>query len=312
MLAAAASAPLAMAGSASAVLARRPAPDARGAVRIRRTDSTFEREPLIRPFGFKGGYMSEIWQTAVLMESESGGTRVGIGTQNVLWSDAAVFASRSEAAGNALVSTVTERALALARDAGPFASPILQDAILEPVHAYARAVTGRADLRETFVLNSLVSVDNAAWLLYAAENGITSFDAMIPEAYRPALSHHHAKVASIPLMAYAIPVEEIKMAVDQGYFFMKIKIGQPGTQEEMLAKDKARLTAIHNAIGHARTPFSERGKLPYYFDANGRYEKKETLKRLLDHAKAIGAFEQIAIVEEPFLEELEADVSDIP
>jgi len=24
----------------------------------------FEKEPLIRPFGFKGGYMTEIWQTA--------------------------------------------------------------------------------------------------------------------------------------------------------------------------------------------------------------------------------------------------------
>ena len=176
----------------------RPAPrpvapePARGAVRIRRTDSTFEREPLIRPFGFKGGYMSEIWQTAVRMESESGGTRVGIGTQNVLWSDAAVFASRSEAAGNALMYAVTERALALARDAGPFRSPLdLQDAILEPVHAYARAVTGRADLRKTFTLNALVPVDNAAWLLHADANGITGFDAMVPAEFRPALASRH-------------------------------------------------------------------------------------------------------------------------
>ena len=35
-------------------------------------------------------------------------------------------------------------------------------------------------------------------------------------------------------------VAEIKEAVDSGYFFMKIKIGQPGTQDEMLAKDMAR------------------------------------------------------------------------
>jgi L-alanine-DL-glutamate epimerase-like enolase superfamily enzyme len=34
--------------------------------------------------------------------------------------------------------------------------------------------------------------------------------------------------------------------------------------------------------------------------------------QLLDHAKKIGAFEQIAIIEEPFAEELEFDVSDIP
>lgn len=79
-------------------------------------------------------------------------------------------------------------------------------------------------------------------MLFSAENGITSFDDMIPEKYRPALSHHHKTVASIPLMAYSIPISEIKQAANNGYFFMKIKIGQPGTQDQMLEKDKARLT----------------------------------------------------------------------
>jgi L-alanine-DL-glutamate epimerase-like enolase superfamily enzyme len=119
-------------------------------------------------------------------------------------------------------------------------------------------------------------------------------------------------VASIPLMAYSIPVSEITQAVSDGYFFMKIKIGQPGTQEEMLQKDMARISEIHRAIGHFRTPHTSSGRLPYYFDANGRYEKKETLLRLIDHTRKIGAFDQIAIIEEPFPEELEADVSDIP
>jgi len=113
-------------------------------------------------------------------------------------------------------------------------------------------------------------------------------------------------------MAYAIPVNEIEDAVNQGYFFMKIKIGQPGTQEEMLEKDKARLTAIHKAIGHVLTTYTKSGKLPYYFDANGRYEKKETLLKLLDHAQAIGAFDQIVLIEEPFPEEAGIDVTDIP
>jgi len=284
----------------------------RAAVRIRRTDSTFEREPLLRPFGFKGGYMSEIWQAAVRVEGESGGARVGIGTQNVLWSDAAVFASRSEAAGNALMYAVTEHALALVREAGPFRTPLdLQDAILEPVHAYARAVTGRADLRKTFTLNALVPVDNAAWLLHADANGIAAFDAMIPSEFRPALSARHPLAAAIPLMAYAVPVAEIRAAAEQGFFFMKIKIGQPGTQEEMLEKDKARLSEIHAAIGSLDTPHTRDGRLPYYFDANGRYESKDTLRRLLDHARRIGAFDRIAIVEEPFPEELEVRVDDL-
>jgi len=92
---------------------------------------------------------------------------------------------------------------------------------------------------------------------------------------------------------------------------MKIKIGQPGTQEEMLQKDMDRVTAIHQAIGSRTTTHSENGKLPYYFDANGRYEKKETLQRFIDHTRKTGAFDQIAIIEEPFPEALEVDVSDM-
>ena len=38
-------------------------------ITITDVDSNFEREPLIRPFGFKGGYMHEIWQTAVMVQS---------------------------------------------------------------------------------------------------------------------------------------------------------------------------------------------------------------------------------------------------
>jgi L-alanine-DL-glutamate epimerase-like enolase superfamily enzyme len=135
---------------------------------------------------------------------------------------------------------------------------------------------------------------------------------MIPEPYRKGLAVRHEKVASIPLMAYSIPIEEISSAVASGYFFMKIKIGQPGTQEEMLAKDMERLSSIHKAIGNATTPYTKSGRLPYYFDANGRYEKKETLLKLLDHAKKIGAFDQIAIIEEPFAEEMEINIRDIP
>jgi len=57
-----------------------------------------------------------------------------------------------------------------------------------------------------------------------------------------------------------IPVTEIVQAVESGYFFMKIKIGQPGTQAEMLEKDKERLSSIHKAIGHYQTPHTSSGK----------------------------------------------------
>lgn len=279
---------------------------------VERVNSNFEREPLLRPFGFKGGYMTEIWQTVVLLESEEGDPVIGIGTQNVLWSDARVFSSYSEAAGNALMFSVTERALQMLREVR-FASPIeLLDDLLPELYTYARNITRCPDLRPTFVLNALVPVDNAAWLLYARKHRLTQFDDLIPEEYRPALSHKHNQVACIPLISYSVPVEEIVEAVRNGYFFLKIKIGQPGSQEEMLQKDMARIEAVHRAIGGFRTEHTANGRIPYYFDANGRYQRKETLLRLLDFTKKIGAFEQIAIVEEPFPEEYETDVTDIP
>jgi len=281
-------------------------------VTIADVSSNFEREPLIRPFGFKGGYMHEIWQTAAMLTSGSGIRKIGTCSQSILWSDAQVFASHSESGGNALMYAMTEYGLRLLKGR-TFTNPVdLLDELWPEVYQYGKKICVKDDLRQTFALNALVAVDNAAWLLYAAENGITNFDEMIPEAYKPVLSHHHSKVASIPLMAYSIPVTEIKAAVDQGYFFMKIKIGQPGTQAEMLEKDMARLSEIHKAIGEARTPYTKNGKLPYYFDANGRYEKKESLLWLLDHAKKIGAFDQIAIIEEPFDESAEIDIQDIP
>jgi L-alanine-DL-glutamate epimerase-like enolase superfamily enzyme len=92
---------------------------------------------------------------------------------------------------------------------------------------------------------------------------------------------------------------------------MKIKIGRPGTQEEMLEGDKARIEAIHKLIGDRETPHTLNGKIPYYFDANGRYEKKDTLQKLLDHADKIGMLDQIAVIEEPFPEDEDIYVGDM-
>lgn len=281
-------------------------------IKVTGVSANFEREPLIRPFGFKGGYMTEIWQSIAYMQSESGNHSIGLCSQSVLWSDSSVFAAHSESGGNSLMYAMTERAMQIIKGQ-TFTSPVeLLDNLYPEIYEYGRKVTANPALRKTFALNALVATDNAAWLLYAKENNLKTFDDLIPPEYKPALSSRHNKVAGIPLMAYTIPIDEIKAATDQGYFFMKIKIGQPGTQEEMLEKDKARLSAIHQAIGNVKTSYTKNGKLPYYFDANGRYERKETLLKLIDHARKIGAFDQIAIIEEPFPEELEIDVHDIP
>ena len=280
-------------------------------ITLDQVSTNFEREPLATPYGFKGGYMTTVWQAVTRLQDTSGTHSIGLGTQNVLWSDARVFVDHSENGGNALMYAITERATQLVKGQ-TFTSPIeLQERIFDEVYAYGQQITNNPKLRKTFALNALVAVDNAAWLLYAAENDLRQFDEMIPEAYRPALSHRHPKVVSIPSFSFATPVEQMKQLADEGYFFMKIKFGHPGTQREMIEKDKAKLTQIHRAIGSGTTAYTADGKIPYYLDMNGRYESKDTLLELLDHARSIGAFDQIVVVEEPFPQEYEAPVDDV-
>lgn len=301
---------LGMAGFSMAPDTMVPDPTVFAPIRIKRVDSNFEREPLT-PYRFKGSAITEAWQSVAYLESDSGISKIGLGTQSVLWSDARVFAQHSENGGNALMYAMTDRALQMIQGTS-FSDPVkLLDDLLPEVLAYGRAITRTPDLRKTFALNALVAVDNAAWLLYAQQNGITRFDDMIPAAYRPGLSHRHSKVASIPSFSVGTEVSKLKAAADEGYFIMKLKTGAAGTQQEMLEKDIAFMTALHKAIGHYETPYTKSGKIPYYFDANGRYEKKETLQRFLDQAKKIGAFDQIAVIEEPFAEENETYVGDM-
>lgn len=298
-------------GSAAAVGMTEPtfAETREKTIRIKNVDANFEREPL-NAYRFKGGAITDSWQAVAMMESESGVRKIGLGTQGVLWSDARVAAGHSESAGNALMYAMSERALQIIKGTS-FTNPVdLMEKVLPEVLEYGKKITGVADLRKTFALNALVCVDNAAWLLYAYENNIKTFDEMIPAAYRPGLSYRHDKVASIPSFSVGTTTERIKAAADEGYFILKLKTGAAGTQKEMLEKDLAFLTALHKTIGHYETPYTKSGKIPYYFDANGRYEHKDTLLRFLDHAKKIGAFDQIAVVEEPFAENNEVYVGD--
>ncbi len=281
-------------------------------IKVEKVDCQFEREPLMRPFGFKGGYMKCIWQVAALLETSDGIHGLGLGSQSVLWSDPLVFASNSESSGNCLMYAITGYALQVIKGLS-FDNPIdLQEQIFDEVYDYAIKVTRQPRLKKTFVLNALVPVDNAAWMVYARKNGLTDFDNMIPSEYREALSHRHDKVTSIPIASYGMSTKDVQtLTGEDGYFFLKFKLGSPGTQQEMLDKDKARIEEIHSTIGNTKTSHTRDGKLPYYFDMNGRYESKETLEQLLDHTRKIGAFEQIRIVEEPFPEDYKVDVRDL-
>jgi L-alanine-DL-glutamate epimerase-like enolase superfamily enzyme len=306
---------LAMAGAAAALpLAHRIAPrvGAPARIRIKSVALDFEREALIRPSGFKGGYMTEYWQTVARLDGDTGRSQIGLGTQNVLWCDPAVLAKHSESAANALMLSVTDRALQMLAGES-FTTPVeLLDRILPELHEFAVRVTGVPALRRTFTLNALVPVDNAAWLLYAGENGFRTFDEMIPAEHRAGLSYRHRAIASLPSVTYALPIDAVAKAAADGYFVIKLKLGSPGTQAEMIERDVQRLTAVHRAVGALRTPHTADGRLRYDLDPNQRYEKKETLLRLLDAAKRIGALEQISVVEEPFADEVEESVRDVP
>lgn len=280
-------------------------------IRIKKVNHNFEREVLKKPFGFKGSAMTEVWQTMAFLQNDRDQYSIGLGTQNVLWSDSKVFAQHSENGGNALMYAMGERALQIV-NGNSFENPIqLLSELLPEVWSYGKKITANRDLRKTFALNALVALDNAAWLLYAKQNGIKNFDELIPEDFRDGLSARHSKVVSIPALGYGSSMNEIQDLVDQGFFILKIKIGAPGSQEEMLEKDKEFLKHIHQTIGQRETTHSKDGKLPYYFDANGRYEKKETLLRFMDYAEEIGALAQIAVIEEPFGERNQEDVSEL-
>lgn len=284
-------------------------------IRMARTQRAVMREPLLSPFGFKGGSLSELWQMIVGIRADDGTLGMGVGVQSVLWSDPRVFVRCSEAEGNEQMEQLTGYALTLAADSS-FDTPIDLLERLEPeVLAYGRRLTGLSDLRPTFALNALVAVDQAAWALYNGGRA-RSFDQLVPEAYRPALASPQSELAGIPVIGYGLSDQAITQMLDEGYFLLKIKIGadpdQDGDLDKMLMWDMKRLTTIHSLASAYATAYTRKGTVVYYLDANGRYDSKARLMRLLEHADRIGALARIVLLEEPFDETSEIDVSDVP
>ena len=281
---------------------------------VTKTDLKLVIEPLKAPFGFKGGYAQELWQIAVKVESNSN-FGIGLGVQSTLWSDASIYASNSYSAGNSYMLLITEYALKLIKNR-TFNDPIdALDTIKDDVYEYAKQITGNPNLRKTFALNALVAVDNALWQLVGKEAGTEDFMSVVGKQYTAPLSECVDKICNIPLITYNMTMADVKKLVDDGFFFLKIKIGADpdgdGSYEKMLEWDKKRLFDIHNLVKDIPTPHTESGHIPYYLDANGRYDTKERLKSFLTYAESIGALSRIAIIEEPFDEENKIDVSDL-
>ena len=285
-------------------------------ISIRDISLRFSREPLLKPFGFKGGSLTELWQIAAGLADSEGSAANGRGVQSVLWSDAAVFSRQSEAGGNAMMLLLTDHALRLIRGRD-FADPLeMLDDIFPAVLERGREITGLAGLRATFALNALVAVDAAAWILRARALGTESFEEVLPEEFRPVLAGRQKRLAKVPLIAYGTSDQEIDSLAASGCFFLKIKIGSDphgdGNREAMLAWDKERLSRIHERLRDHSFAETANGKVAYYLDGNGRYDSVDRVLRLLDHAEKIGALECVHLLEEPFSEEFTEDVSAIP
>ena len=281
---------------------------------IKNTKINVIKEKLKAPFGFKGGYVDELWTVVAKVESEDQ-FGVGLGVQSVLWSDANVFAANTPEDGNNFMYEISKYALELLKG-NSYKDPMEAiDSIFDDVYEYGKKITKNNDLRKTFALNALVAVDNALWQLYGRVNNTEDFLSLLSDEYKAPLLNKAEKLCNIPLVTYNMTIDDVLKLVNDGFFFLKIKIGSnpdgSGSFEKMLEWDKQRLYDIHNAVKDIKTEYTDSGFIPYYFDANGRYDSKERLKEFIDYAEEIGALDRIAIIEEPFPEEYKVDVSDL-
>ena len=276
------------------------------------TDLEIQREPFARPFAFKGSAFHEKWNLIVRLKDADGHEAFGIGGLAVLWSDAAVFAAHTEMGGNLLQASLLEFALQQIKGK-EFADPMaLFDTVENDVFSYAKAITGHGDLRRTFALIALVALDNAAWILHAKRMGLAAFDDLIPEKFRSFLSHRQSHVALVPAVSYTLPIDELRAILDSGAYILKIKIGHPGDETEMVKTDMACLSQIHSLAHQYETEMTDSGHVLYYLDANGRYGEKDSMARLLDHAEREGILDRIVLIEEPFSRPADIDVHGLP
>jgi hypothetical protein len=259
----------------------------------------FEIEPLKHPFGFKGGSLNELWQIATQMKSSNGKNFVGLSVESPLWADATVTHKWGIKGGNVLMYCMSEKAKLVVKEQ-KYSSPIgMTNKIFHEVYDYGKRITENNNLSPNFALNAITSFDFSAWLMYAEQNGIRSFDALIPPEYRKDFSHRHKKITNLPLISYDTTISDMKLLAQKGYFLFKIKIGAAGNNSTMMRKDMERIKLIHKTIGHIKSAYTETGTVNYTFDANGRY-KKEDLVKFLDYCGEIGARDQIVLIEEPF------------
>ena len=277
-------------------------------MKIKEAQCAYEPEPFKYAFGFKGSSLTGVWQTAVRL-SDGENTGLGLGVQSVLWSDNSIFAFYGEDKSNKLMFSVTEYAVNYIKG-GEFSDPHeLLDMIFPKAYEFAKSLCGDK-VTETFVLNALVPVDFASWMLYKKAQNFNSFDSIFKGVGKA------EKLANIPLITYNTPVEQVKKMADEGTGIFKIKIGsdpdKDGDLKKMLLWDKARIKNINDALKNSSTPYTETGKPVYYFDANGRYDSRERLIDLIEFMDKEGILESTVLFEEPFEQGNKIFIGDLP
>ena len=267
-----------------------------------------EREPLKSAFGFKGNALTYLLQTSVAVFG-SGNVGVGSGVQSVLWSDSGIFARYGEDRGNELMLSITKFAAKhLTGKEFSYPSDALSS-IFPACHAYACEICDTR-VSETFVLNSLVPIDFALWMLFAKTNKSESFDDIFP------CEKKQNCLANIPLITYGTRISDVISLAKAGTPIFKIKLGSDpehdGDLKKMLDWDMKRALEIHEALRDVKTEHTTTGRIAYYFDANGRYDTKDRLSRLIDFMDSKGILSQTVLFEEPFDEKNEIFLGDLP
>ena len=277
-------------------------------MRIDKSYCAFEREALKTAFGFKGNALTYLLQSSVVL-TDGDMTGVGVGVQSVLWSDAGVFKTYGEDEGNRMMFAVTELATKKIQGESFDTPKDIIPFVFDDCYKLACEITGMK-VSATFVLNALVPLDFAAWMLYAKTGGKTDFD----DIYKGVCKNN--KLANIPLITYGTKLEDVVEMAKAGTCIFKVKIGsdpdKDGDLDKMLAWDKARALSIYEALKDIETEYTESGRIVYYFDANGRYDTKERLSEFLSFLDEHGILEQTVLFEEPFAEENEIYVGDLP
>ena len=277
-------------------------------MKIQNTYLAYENEPFLHSFGFKGSKLTGVWQVYVcLSDGENYG--IGVGVESVLWADGNVFARYGEDKANLLMYNVTKYALEIIKGKSYDTPYQIIKENFDEIYSYACKICDMK-VSQTFVLNSLVAVDFAAWQLWAKTNKTTNFE----DIFKGETKNY--ALANIPLITYNTPVSDVIEMANQGVCLFKIKLGSDpdgdGDRQKMLEWDKNRILELHNALKDIKTPYTESGNVLYYYDANGRYDSKERLTELSNFMQEVGVLDRTVTFEEPFPEEMEIYVGDLP